>query len=119
VASVKLTCTGTGTCRGKLTLTSKRKGTKRTKTKTTTIATTGFSIPAGATATVELTLNARGRVLLKADHGRLGAMLTISKSSPAPAQTRNQEVRLVRQRTHRKTKDRHSPGRSGRLGVAR
>lgn len=119
VASVKLTCTGTGTCRGKLTLTCKKNATKGMKTKTTTIGTTGFSIPAGATATVKLTLNARGRTLLEADYGRLGAMLTISKPSPAPAQTRSQEVRLVRQRTHRKTKDRHSPGRLGRLGVAR
>jgi hypothetical protein len=119
VASVKLTCTGTGTCRGKLTLTCKRKTTKRTKTKATMIGIAGFSIPAGATATVKLTLNARGRVLLEADHGHLGATLTISKSLPAPAQTHSQEVRLVRQLTHRKTKNRRSPGRSGRLGVAR
>jgi Domain of unknown function DUF11 len=118
VASVKLTCTGTGTCRGKLTLTYKRKATKGTKIKATNIGTAGFSIPAGATATVKLTLNARGRTLLKANHSRLSATLAISKSSPAPARTRSEGVRLVRQRTHRKTKDRHSPGRSGRLGVA-
>jgi hypothetical protein len=111
VSSVKLTCTGTGTCQGKLTLIGKRKTTKRTKAKTTIIGAAGFSIPAGATATVKLTLNTRGRALLKTGHGRLGATLTISKSSPAPAQTHRQEVRLVRQRTHRKTKDRHSPGR--------
>lgn len=118
VASVKLTCTGTGICRGKLTLTGKRKATKGTKAKTTTIGTAGFSIPAGATATVKLTLNARGRALLKAGHGRMRDILTILKSSPAPAQTHSERVRLVRQPAHRKTKGRRTPGRSRRLGVA-
>jgi hypothetical protein len=119
VASVKLTCTGTGTCQGKLTLTGKRKTTKRTKAKATTIGAAGFSIPAGATAIVKLALNAHGRALLKADNNRMGATLTISKSSPAPAQTRSQKVRLIQQRAHRKTKGRRTPGRSGRLSVAR
>ena len=97
-AAVKLTCTGTGTCRGKLTLTIKtrrNKGRKRRHSKATIIGTATFSIPAGKTATVELTLNPAGRALLGTDHGRLSASLTVLKSSPAPSQTHSQTVQLV------------------------
>jgi hypothetical protein len=96
-ATVKLTCTGTGTCTGKLSLTSKvplRKG-KRAKTKTETLGTAGFSISRGKTASVEVPLNAAGRTLLGAAHGHLGAVLTILKSSPVPVQTATENVRLV------------------------
>ncbi len=97
-ATAKLTCAGTGTCRGLLALLEKAKGRGRNKqSKMTTIGTGSFSIPAGATATVKLTLNARGRALLSAGHGRLSATLTILKSSPVPAQTRSEDVRLVRE----------------------
>ncbi len=97
-ATAKLTCTGTGTCRGLLTLLEKAKDRDKNKqSKATTIGTGSFSIPAGATATVKLTLNTRGRALLSADHGRLSATLTILKSSPVPAQTRSEDVRLVRE----------------------
>jgi hypothetical protein len=98
-ATVKLTCTGTSTCRGKLTLTVKtRDKGKQRRSKTTTIGTAGFSIPAGKTATISLKLNGAGRALLSADHGRLNATLTILKSSPAPVQTHTGNVRLVQQK---------------------
>ena len=53
-AGIKLTCTGTDTCSGKLTLTTKRttKKSKKKHTKTQTIGTTTYSISAGETATV-------------------------------------------------------------------
>jgi hypothetical protein len=107
-AAVKLSCKGTGTCRGKLTLTvrtqgmfekrgrSGKGGTRRFKT--TTIGTASFSIAAGKTVTLELKLNPAGRALLSAGHGRLNATLTILKSSPAPPQTGNESVRLVLQK---------------------
>ena len=96
-AAVKLTCAGTVTCAGKLTLTAKTKGKGRKKAKTETIGTAGFSIPTNSTATVKLTLNAAGRALVKAAHARLSVTLTILKSSPAPAATQTDSVHLSQQ----------------------
>ena len=96
-ASVKLSCAGTATCTGKLTLTAKSttgKG-KKKRSETTTIGTATFSIPAGKTATATLTLTATGRTLLKSDHGKLSASLTILKSSPSPTSTQRKSVQLV------------------------
>ena len=107
-ARVKLTCAGTATCTGKLTLTAesrKRDGLRRDeKARTETIGTIAFSIAAGKTATVELELNATGRALLSTDHGRLSASLTILKSSPAPSQTHAVTIHLAQQKLHGKIK---------------
>jgi hypothetical protein len=101
-AAVKLTCTGTATCSGELTLTAKstaKKGNKKSKkVKTGTIATASFSIPAGTTATVKLSLSGAGKALLKAAHGHLSATLTIVKSSPSPAQTSTDSIHLSQQK---------------------
>jgi hypothetical protein len=101
---VKLTCTGTGTCAGKLTLKGKSTSKKGKKTTTKKIGTTAFSVAAGDTATVELELNPTGRALLNADNGRLNASLTIMKSSPAPMQTHTESVQLTQQKAHGKAK---------------
>jgi hypothetical protein len=104
--AVKLSCTGTGTCSGKLTLTAKRttgKG-KTKRSKTTMIATATFSIEPGKTAPITLALNTAGRALLKADHGRLSARLTILKSFPSPASTQRKSVHLVQQKAKKKAK---------------
>jgi len=95
--SVKLTCSGTATCAGKLTLTvtSKSKGKHGKKAKTETVGTAAFSIPAGRAGVVTITLTAAGRALLKAGHGKLSASLIIAKSSPAPASTERESVQLV------------------------
>jgi len=61
--SVKLTCTGTATCAGKLTLTVTSKGKHAKKAKAETIGTAAFSIPAGKTGVVTITLTAAGRAL--------------------------------------------------------
>jgi hypothetical protein len=101
VATVKLTCTGTtGTCAGKLTLTSRSTIVRGKSVKTTILGTVDFAIPAGKTATVKLTLNAHGRALLGEGHGRLNATLKILKSSPSPSQTRSESVRLMREPEH-------------------
>jgi hypothetical protein len=94
-AQVKLACTGTATCSGKLALTGKSTPKKGKKAKAQTIGTATFSIPAGKTATIELKLNAAGKALLNADHGRLGATLSVLKSSPIPSQTHTATVQLV------------------------
>jgi hypothetical protein len=107
-ATIQLTGTGAGaaTCIGKLTLTGKGtpKKEKKGNGKTETIGTATFSIPAGKTTTVKLDLNAIGRALLAAHHGRLSTTLTILKSSPVPSQTHIENVNLVQQKTHGRTK---------------
>ena len=101
-AAVKLTCTGTTTCAGKLKLTVKsaaKKGKKKSKkVKTETLGTASFTIAAGKTATIKLTLNETGRALLSATHGHLSATLMILKSLPAPAATQTKSVHLVLQK---------------------
>ncbi len=103
-ALIKLTSTGTATCSGRLTLTVKRttgKGKKR-HTKTQTIGTATFSIPAGKSETVKLTLNGTGRALLSAAHGHLSATLTVLKASPSPSNTQTHGVHLAQQKTKAK-----------------
>ena len=97
-AQVKLTCTGPATCAGTLTLTAKTKGKGKKQAKTETIGTAAFSIPMGKTATVKLTLNAAGKTLLQAAHGKLSATLTILESSPSPTQANTDSVHLTQQK---------------------
>jgi hypothetical protein len=106
--AIELRCMGTATCHGTLTLTVKSPTRKRGKRrfKTMTIGTATFFSAAGATATIQFELNATGRALLSADHGRLNARLTILKTSPAPSQTHTEKVQLVRQKTHGKARGR-------------
>jgi hypothetical protein len=99
-ALLALLGTGTGACSGKLRLNVRLKlARKRYRTKT--IGTAVFAVSAGKTVTVAFKLNAAGRALLKADHGRLNASLLIVKSLPAPAQARSASVRLTQQRVPR------------------
>ena len=86
-ALVKLGCTGSAadqSCAGEMTLSvqATRKSGKRSRTVTVTIVAAQFSIVADKTATVHVDLNGVGRALLRADHGRLGAHLTILQSAP-------------------------------------
>jgi hypothetical protein len=93
VALIRLTCTGTATCVGKLTLTVKARG-GRGKVKN--LGSVTVSIPAGKTETVRLNLSGIGRRLLSEAHGHLGCTLTILKSSPSPSNTQTVGVHLVR-----------------------
>jgi streptogramin lyase len=96
VATVKLSCSGTATCVGKVTLTVKSKPKKGKKAKTEIIGAASFSIPAGETKLIRIKLQATGRALLRTAHGHLGALLKIAKASPIPAKTEIQSVRLLR-----------------------
>ncbi len=85
---VKLDCTGSKECTGKLILTTKT--TSRTKSgkkrsHTVTIGTVKFSIPAGKTTIVTIPLNATGRGLLGKEHGRLAAHASIVDAVPGLA----------------------------------
>lgn len=103
-AFVPLDCTGTATCQGTVTLTASGPGAPKAKrarlSKTTTIGRARFAIAAGKTATVKVKLNAAGRALLKAHHGKLTTTLTITKSLPNPASTVRKTVHIVQKAKH-------------------
>ncbi|HTU79017.1 MAG TPA: IPT/TIG domain-containing protein [Solirubrobacteraceae bacterium] len=108
-AVLKLRGSGAGTCRGRATLTVKLKLKRagrhaKHKTKTKIIGTTNFAITAGKTLLVKIKLNATGRALLAAGHGRMSASLLVLKSSPTPRQAHTASVRLTRQPGHRPKK---------------
>jgi hypothetical protein len=73
-----------------MTLTAKRvtkvgkKSERKESRAKTTIETATFSIPAGKSPTMAVKLNAAGRALLRRDHGRLPATLTIPQVFPKP-----------------------------------
>jgi hypothetical protein len=96
-AAIKLTCSNTTTCSGKLTLTAKvptREG-KDEYSETEIIGTTSFSIPAGTAVTIRLKLNATGRRLLNAANRHIDAELTILKTTPRPSTTQTASVHLT------------------------
>ncbi len=100
-ASFQLTCAGAGTCRGQLILTVRRsgKGAKRSgrrAAKTVRVAVAPYAIPPGKTTTVGLKLDAFGRALLVAGHGRLSATLNVLEAPPGPSQAHGEQVQLVR-----------------------
>jgi hypothetical protein len=104
VALVKLNCLGIASCRGKLTLTAKiapkAKGKRKpARTIISTIGTVGFSIAGDETKSVKVNLNAAGRALLKADHGRCSASLAILELAPGASNTQTKTVRLVQEKT--------------------
>jgi len=105
---VKLNCLGDAICRGKLTLTAKvtikAKGKKGTSTRAMTIGIASFSIPGDETKTVRIKLDAAGRVLLKANHARLSATLSILELAPSPENTERNVVQLVEEKAHDKTR---------------
>ncbi len=118
-ASVALSCAGTSTCSGTLTLTATEgsahasaakarrggKGKKR-RSGTTTIGTAHFTIAPGKTTTITVKLNAAGRALLKAHHGHLNATLTISESSSGSTSTKHETIHLVQKTTRHHSKKR-------------
>jgi hypothetical protein len=98
-AAVKLFCRGTVKCAGSLRLTAKtRPRKKRHPGKTEIIAISKFAVAPDTTAIIELKLNAAGRSLLKAAHGRLSASLTVMETSPVPSHINKQSVRLTQRR---------------------
>jgi hypothetical protein len=98
--SVKLLLAGGGACRGRLALTVRQKLAHH-RTRTRTIAAGTFSLLAGRTVLLALKLNALGRSLLHAGHGRLSASLSVVRLSPGPVQAHSAGVRLALQSVHR------------------
>jgi uncharacterized delta-60 repeat protein len=89
--TISLACVGTGTCRGMLTITATGKQRHR---KPTILGAARFAIAVSQAPAVELVLDATGRALMRAHHGRLAARLTIVKSSPHPRRSRTDPVEL-------------------------
>ena len=96
-AVLRLLVRGAGTCAGRLKL-SARMRIARSRVRTKTLGTAVFSISAGRSAVITVTLNAAGRALFSRSHGRLNASLLIVRLSPGPVQAQAASVRLVRAR---------------------
>ncbi len=101
-AALRLLRTGTGLCRGTVTLRYKVK-TRGRHFKLKTIGSAGFSISPGASQVVRIRLNKAGRAVLRARRGRLNASLAIVRAVPAPALGRTASVRLSVKKTPRST----------------
>ncbi len=93
-AALRFTRTGTGACADKLTLRLKTKR-KGKRSRTTTIGSASFSLATGSSQLIKIELNAAGRAMLKAAHGRLRASLAIVRLSPAPTGTSTEAVLVV------------------------
>jgi hypothetical protein len=104
-AALRLSGRGTRSCHGRLTLTVKTRAANR-RLRSRTIAIGTFSIPAGTTRIVRVKLNAVGRSLLGAAHGRLGAMLAILEPYQLPARLQTAPVKLMLPSVSRSTRRR-------------
>ncbi len=96
-ASARLSCTGTASaCSGEVVLTVKRtervKGHKRTRT--LRIGAFRFFVATGHPLSFTFTLAPAGRAMLRAAGGRLKVTATLRRTSPAPALTQSQSLRL-------------------------
>jgi hypothetical protein len=96
-AVLRLRSTGTASCRGHVTLSVKVKSGKGRHARTKQIGTANFVIAGGKTQLLKVRLNAFGRALLAAGHGRLKASLLVIRSTPSPRFVHTSNVRLARQ----------------------
>lgn len=101
---VKLECLGSASCRGKVTLfvqTSAKGNGKIVRALSEKIGVGSFSIAGDEIKTVKVALDATGRALFSADHGRLKASLAILQLAPGIKKTITKTVYLVRhENTH-------------------
>jgi hypothetical protein len=85
-------------------LSAQTKGAKGAKggknARTVRIGTADLSISGDQAKTIKVNLNAAGRALLSADHGRTGASLAILELAPSPENIQTKTVHLVRQQQH-------------------
>jgi hypothetical protein len=98
---VKLRCTATTTCRGRLTLTLLPQARAARRSRVVTLAMRTFSISHGQAATVVLQLDRAGRSHVRASHGYLRASLAVRVVAPDPPKTHAYAVKLVPRRAGR------------------
>jgi hypothetical protein len=99
-AALRLLRTGTGACKGTVTLRYRVKG-KGKHFELKTIGAAGFSISPGKSEVVKIKLNKAGRALFRKDRGKLNASLAIVRATPVPVLGRTASVRLSRKKTPR------------------
>ena len=92
-AMVRLLRTGTGQCRGTLTLRYRQKGRGR-HFKLRAIGSVRFAIAPGKSQVVSIKLNKLGRSLVVAGHGRLNASAAVVRTTPTPTLAKTASVRL-------------------------
>jgi hypothetical protein len=101
ISLVELECLGSATCHDQLTLSAKIvrkvKG-KKKPARTVRIGTASFSITGDEAKTVKVNLDAAGRALLSADHGRCSASLSLLDLAASLANTQTKTVQLVQQK---------------------
>ena len=90
---VRLRRSGSARCTGKLTLKVLSRASGR-RARARTIGVTRFSIVVSKPVTLRVKLNAAGRALLKARHGKLRASLVVLRVAPAPSSAQSASVRL-------------------------
>ncbi len=94
VSLVKLECLSSASCRGKLTLlvnaVAKASG-RHTRARPATIGVASVSIAGDEIKTVRVDLDAAGRALLRANHGRLRARVAILELAPSPRERPHKE----------------------------
>ena len=99
-ATIRLLRTGTGECRGTVTLRYKQKLTsKRFKLKS--IGTARFAISPGKSLVVKIKLNKLGQRLFAAGHGKLRASVAVLRTSPAPRLAKTASVSLSVKKTRK------------------
>jgi hypothetical protein len=91
--ALRLTRTGVGACSGKLALSYRVKA-KRRGYALRTIGTASFSIAAGTSKVVKVTLTKAGRKWFRSHRGKANASLAIARVVPAPMTARSASVRL-------------------------
>jgi hypothetical protein len=94
----RVSCSGSDASSGRIELTVRARPSSKRHPRVRVLASTRFSVAAGATVVIGLRLGASGRAVLKRAHGRLSATLTVVRTLPAPAQIHSRGIRLIRVR---------------------
>ncbi len=97
-AAIRLLRTGSGQCRGNVTLRYKQR-TRGKRFKLKSIGSAQFSIAPGKSQVVQIKLNKLGRKLFAARHGKLNASLAVLRTVPAPRLAKTTSVRLSVKKT--------------------
>jgi hypothetical protein len=99
-ASVRLMRTGTGQCRGTVTLRYRQK-TNGKRFKLRGIGSAHFSIAPGKSQVVKIRLNKLGKALFLAGHGKLNASVALLRTTPAPRLAKTASVNLSVKKTRK------------------
>jgi IPT/TIG domain len=99
-ASIRLTRTGTGQCRGTVTLRYRQK-TSGKRFKLRAIGSAHFSIAPGKSQVVKIRLNKLGKALFLAGHGKLNASVALLRTTPTPRLARTASVNLSVKKTRK------------------